>query len=65
MALSNSSKSWRVSPTSLIRERFTMVVCDILDKIFSLDWRLTVKLRLMPSPASTRGASQQEPTVVE
>ena len=31
----------------------------------ALGWRLKVKLRLTPSPASTRGASQQEPTVVE
>jgi hypothetical protein len=42
-----------------------MVVWEILDKILSLLWRLTVKLRLTPSPASTSGASQQEPTVVE
>ncbi len=65
MALSNSSKSWRVSPTSRIRERLTMVVWAILDRIFSFGWRLKIKLRLTPSPASTNGASQQEPTVVE
>ena len=41
-----------------------MVVCAILESIFSLDWRLTRKLKLMPSPASTSGASQQDPTVV-
>ena len=65
MALSNSSKSWRLSPTSRIRERFTMVVWEIFERIFSLLCRLTVKLRLIPSPASTSGASQEEPTVVE
>ena len=42
-----------------------MVVCEILDRILSLDWRRTVKLKLTPSPASTSGASQLEPTVVE
>ena len=41
-----------------------MVVCEILDRIFSLDCRFTRKLILTPSPASTKGASQQEPTVV-
>ena len=41
-----------------------MVVCEILERILSLDWRLTRKFTLMPSPASTNGASQQEPTVV-
>ena len=42
-----------------------MVVCAILERILSLDCRRNMKLTLTPSPASTRGASQQEPTVVE
>jgi hypothetical protein len=42
-----------------------MVVCEILESIFSFDCRWNVKLTLTPSPASTNGESQQEPTVVE
>ena len=65
MALSSSSKSCRVSATSRIRLRFIMVCCEIFARIFSLDCLSKWNEMLTPSPASTSGASQLAPTVVE